>query len=374
MARRHRSKKSSEQTVTVASPSQRKVKDVFKLRGRGLFDPRDQQLEKLTYLGDPLVRLKEWINWEIFRPDLDLIYDKDRKSAAGRKPLDVVLMFKIMILQRYYNMLDDQTEYQIRDRLSFQRFLSLNMEDGVPDAKTLWLFRERLRGLERDLFFCFEMHLREIGLQAKGGQIVDATFIDAPRQRNTREENETIKNGDIPEAWKTQPNKLAQKDLDAEWTKKNDETHYGYKDHANVDQGYKFIRDYTVTGASVHDSRMLDDVLDETPGGLVYADSAYRSEEQEARLKGLGVWSAIHERAYRNRPLTEEQKAANSKKSSVRVRVEHVFGFLHTNMNRATYIRTIGSARACVVIGLTNLTYNIFRLLQIKKAGCQAIV
>lgn len=359
--------------VVVAEPPKRKPKDAFRIRGRGLFDPRNQQLEKLANLGDPLVRLNNEIDWEMFRPELDRIYEKDRKSAAGRKPLDVVLMFKIVILQRLYNMSDDQAEYQIRDRASFQRFLGVDIEDGSPDAKTIWLFKERLNGLERDLFFRFELYLREIGLEAKGGQIIDATFVDVPRQRNTREENEAIKNGDMPEGWKDLPHMLAQKDLDAEWAKKNEETHYGYKDHANVDERHKFIRDYTVTGASVHDSRMLDDVLDETPGRAVYADSAYRSEEQEQRIDALGLESCIHERAYKNKPLTDEQKSANHEKSKVRVRVEHIFGFFHTSMNRATFIRTIGSARACMVIGLSNLTYNLVRFLQIKtiqKAGC----
>jgi len=350
------------------------MKDVFRIRGRSFLDPRDQQLEKLRVLGDPLVRLNSEIDWEIFRPELDHVYEKERKSAAGRKPLDVVLMFKIMILQRYYNMSDDQAEYQIRDRASFQRFLGVDIEDGAPDAKTIWLFRERLNGLERDLFFRFELYLREIGLHAKGGQIIDATFVDVPRQRNTREENETIKNGNVPEDWENHLNMLAQKDLDAEWTKKNEETHYGYKDHINIDVCHKIIRDYTITGAAVHDSRMLDDILNETRGGLVYADSAYRSEEQEKRIKALGVWSCIHERSYRNRSLTEEQKDANRKKSKVRVRVEHVFGFFDTSMNGATFIRVIGSARANVVIGLTNLTYNLVRFLQIKKAGSQPAV
>jgi transposase, IS5 family len=348
-----------------------RFKEVFKIRGRGLLDPRDQHLEKLTALGDPLVRLNNEIDWEIFRPELNRIYEKDRKSAAGRKPIDVILMFKIMILQRYYNVADDKTEYLIRDRLSFQRFLGLDMEDGAPDAKTIWLFRERLKGIERDLFFRFELYLREIGLHAKGGQIVDATFVDVPRQRNTREENEMIKKGNIPEDWENQLNMLAQKDLNAEWTKKNEETHYGYKDHINIDACNKIIRDYTVTGASVHDSRMLDDILNEARGGFIYADSAYRSEGQEERIKALGIWSCIHERSYRNRPLTEEQKAANRKKSTIRVRVEHVFGFFDTSMNGATFIRVIGSARACVVIGLSNLTYNLARFLQIKKAGWQ---
>lgn len=350
-----------------------RLKEVFQIRGRGLLDPRDRQLEKLTSLGDPLARLKNEIDWEIFRPELNRLYEKNRKSAAGRKPLDVILMFKIMILQRYYNMSDDQAEYQIRDRASFQRFLGIDIEDGAPDAKTIWSFRERLKGFERDLFFRFELYLREIGLHAKGGQIIDATFVNVPRQRNTREENEEIKKGNIPEGWEN-PNMLAQKDTDAEWAKKNEETHFGYKDHVNVDEGLKLIRDFTLTGAAVNDGRMLDDIVDETKGGIVYADSAYRSEEQERKLKELGIWSGIHERAYRNKPLTEEQKVRNRKRSKVRVRVEHVFGFFETSMNGATFIRTIGSARACVVIALANLTYNLVRFLQIKKTGYPAAI
>jgi transposase, IS5 family len=385
-------------TTTVDKSS---VKESFKIKGLSFFDASDQVLDKLERMGDPLVRLQLEIDWELFRPDLARVYQKESKSAAGRKPLDVVLMFKVVMLQRLYNLSDDQTEYQIRDRRSFQRFLGLNSEDGAPDAKTLWLFKERLKefGLERDLFFRFEMYLREKGLEAKGGQIIDATFVDVPRQRNTREENEIIKSGGWPEGWKEQPHMLAQKDLDAEWAKKGDETHYGYKDHTNVDEKYKLIRDYTVTGASVHDSRMADDILDTdvvaastevsaeaavsagcsegeatTPSlsRPLYADSAYRSAAIEASLEEQGVPSRVHERAYKNVALTDEQKTANREKSRVRCRVEHVYGYFHTSMNRATFIRTIGSARACLVIGLSNLGYNLARFLQITKAKPQA--
>jgi IS5 family transposase len=352
-----------------------RFKEAFKATGLRGFFSEDQQRAKLEQLGDPLVRLAREIPWEAFRETLSVLYDKERKGAAGRKPIDVVLMFKILILQRLYNLSDDQTEYQIRDRASFQRFLSLEVDDGSPDAKTIWLFRERIKelGLERDLFFRFEMFLHEKGLHAKGGQIVDATIVQVPRQRNTREENDAIKSGNLPEDWEQQPHKLAQKDLDAEWTKKNGLSFYGYKSHNNVDATHKFIRDYTTTGAAVHDGRQFDDVLDtEAKDRPAYADSAYRSEECEENLKTLGIESRIHERAYRNTPLTEEQKASNREKSKVRVRVEHVFGCLYTSMHRATFIRSIGSARACVMVGLMNLGYNILRFLQVTRVKLQA--
>jgi IS5 family transposase len=361
-------------------PKKKTRKGAFKVRGRGLLDPRDQQLETLEKLGDPLIFLRTKIDWESFRPELAPIYEERQQGAAGRKPLDPVLMFKIVILQRINNLSDDQAEYLIRDRASFQRFLGLEVEDGSPDAKTIWLFKERIKalGLERDLFFRFDAFLEEQGFAAKGGQLIDATFVQVPRQRNTREENETIKAGNIPEGWDN-PHMLAQKDLDAEWTKKNEESFYGYKDHTNVDQEHKLIRDYTVTGASVHDSRMTFDILDtETKiqnetgdliGRPLYADSAYRSKECEEQLLGLNVPSFVHERPYKNKPLSEEQKKKNHEKSKVRVRVEHIYGCFQTSMNRATFIRTIGSARACMMIGLMNLSYNMLRFLQLTKSA-----
>lgn len=216
------------------------------------------------------------------------LYEKERKAASGRKPLDVVLMFKILILQRLHNLSDDQTEFMIRDRASFQRFLNLHVEDGSPDAKTIWKFREQLKELDvlRDLFFRFDRYLNEQGLAAKGGQIIDATIVEVPRQRNTREENALLKVGETPEPWRAEPNKLAQKDVDACWTKKRGETYYGYKNHINIDQEHKLIRDFTVTDAAIHDSQVMEDIIDlEIIDRPIYADSAYRAAAREALFR-----------------------------------------------------------------------------------------
>jgi IS5 family transposase len=113
----------------------------------GFFDIAERTA-KLTQMGDPLVGLKEQINWEAFRPDLNRAHEKERKSNAGAKPIDVVLMFKVLVLQQLHNLSHDRIEYQIRDRLSFMRFLGLQLEDRVPDAKTVWLFREHLKELK----------------------------------------------------------------------------------------------------------------------------------------------------------------------------------------------------------------------------------
>ena len=286
-----------------------------------------------------------------------------------RKPYDAILKFKIVVLQSLYNLSDEQTEFMIRDRLSFMRFLDLRLEDTVPDATTLWLFREALveAKLIDTLFDRFGQHLAAKGYIARGGQIVDATIVSAPKQRNTREENNTVKNGDTPEDWEKKPAKNRQKDKDARWTKKHGKSFYGYKNHVDVDKAHKLIRKWDATDASPHDSQKLDDVLDPTNTSKeVWADSAYRSAEIEQRLKEKGYRSRIHRRAARNRPLSQTQEAANTVRSKVRARVEHVFGHQENSMGRKI-VRTIGMARARFKIGMMNLGYNIRRLVQLER-------
>jgi transposase len=200
-------------------------------RQPGLFDV-EERAAQLTEMGDPLVGLNARIDWEAFRPDLNRVHEKNRKSRAGAKPIDVVLMFKVLMLQQLHNLSDDRIEYQIRDRFSFMRFLGLQLEDRVPDAKTVWLFRDRLKALSlvEVLFARFHEQLANQGYVARAGQMVDATFVEVPRQRNTREENAQLKAGEVQEAW-DEPEakaKRRQKDTDARWTKKNQERHYGY--------------------------------------------------------------------------------------------------------------------------------------------------
>jgi IS5 family transposase len=321
------------------------------------------RLARLSQLGDCLERLKI-INWESFRPELQAATSKERKSKAGRPPYDVVMLFKVLVLQRLYNLSDDQTEYQINDRISFMRFLGLTLNDRVPDAKTIWLFRDTLTkaGAIEKLFACFGEQLETQGLITHKGTIVDATFVDAPKQRNTRKENETIKNGEVPEEWSDHPHKLAQKDTDARWAKKNQETHYGYKDHAKVDADSKSITDYAVTSAEVHDSNEFENFLNEEDQ-VVYADSAYVGKNIPQ-----GVENRVNEKGYKGKPLTEAQKESNRQKSKTRARIEHVFGFITGSMHGLT-LRSIGIKRARFNIGLTNLVYNMCRYSTLKRKG-----
>jgi len=274
----------------------------------GFFDLQ-HRYEGLDAKCDPLVAILAAVPFELFRVKLKTALvkgglrrsDGTRKSAAGRKPWDEVLIFKVLVLQALYNLSDDQMEYQLRDRLSFMRFVGLGLEDAVPDAKTLWLYREALTkaGAVEGLFNQFDGHLKAKGylahceparrLTGAGGQIIDATIVPAPRQRNSREDNTAVKEGKTPAQWEKKPAKNRQKDKDARWTKKHGQSHFGYKNHICIDRRHKLVRRYAVSSASVHDSQKLEDVLD--PGNTasgVWADSAYRSAETEAKLAELG--------------------------------------------------------------------------------------
>ena len=334
----------------------------------GLFDWQNR-FEKLNKNGDPLVKLNTVIQWESFREALGNVRVREKKSNAGAKPYDVVLMFKVLILQSLYNLSDEAIEYQILDRLSFMRFLGLRLGSRVPDAKTIWLFREQLTeaGLAEELFRQFEAVLEESGFAAKKGQIIDASIVQAPKQRNSREENAQIKQGEIPQDWEEA--KRSQKDIDARWVKKNARSYYGYKNHVNVDVKYKLIRTYAVTDASVHDSNVFDELLEETNTSAdVYADSAYRSEESIELLKKRGFREHLQRKGCKNRTLTKREQQGNKTRAKIRCRIEHVFGVM-AMMAGSLVVRTIGIIRARAKIGLRNLAYNINRYALLATIG-----
>jgi len=342
----------------------------YKTNGKkGLFDEQFN-IERLSAIGNPLEKIGNVIDFEFFRDTLESkLLNTEKKNNAGAKPYDVVIMFKIMILQRYYGLGDKQVEFQIIDRLSFKKFLGLESGDKVPDEKTVWLFRENLTnsGVVELLFSQFIQFLEDKNLIFNEGKLIDASFTVAPRQRNTREENEKIKKGEGNDLWNDQPNKKKHKDIDARWTKKNGEKYYGYKNHAKVDSKSKFIKKFAVTDASVHDSQPLDDLLDKSDKGQpLYADSAYTGEKQKKVIRKYRLKNKVHEKGYRGKPLSEKQKIKNNIKSKTRVRVEHVFGFMEQSMNGLA-VKSVGIVRATGIIGLINLTYNLFRFEQVQR-------
>jgi IS5 family transposase len=292
------------------------------MKQKGLFDESDR-LKELSEMGDPLEKLNKYIQWEKFRGILTRSLKKEAQGQGGRPPYDYVMMFKILILQKMYNMADDKTEYQINDRLSFQRFLGLQLCDKVPDAKTIWHFREELNKAKilDTVFYRFVEQLEQKGIITHSGSIVDATFVDVPRQRNTKSENKEIKEGKTPKEWekKKNRNKKAQKDVNARWMTKNKERHYGYKNHVKVDKKSKIITKYSVTSAEVHDSQELKNLIEKKKDRRLYGDSAYTGEEVQKCIPKK-ILNRIHEKGYRNRPLTKTQKRNNTAKSKIRAR------------------------------------------------------
>jgi IS5 family transposase len=339
---------------------------------KGLFDLEFHE-NKIKAYHPPLSKLNKVINWDLFRDTLETALYVKPKGAGGRPPYDKLLMFKILILQKYYNLSDEQAEFQINDRTSFRQFLGLEIGDKIPDEKTIWVFKEKLadNNVSVKLFDLFTNQLINQGIIAKEGSMIDASFVDVPRQRNSREDNDYIKKGAIPVSFGEKDkngnqSRLAQKDTDARWMTKSGERHFGYKDHINADAKTKLITKYSVSSASPHDSTEIENIVDKTDN-KVHADSAYRSEKTETFLRDIHCESFVHEKGYRDHPLTEKQKESNKKKSKIRVRVEHVFGFMTNSMSDALHMRSIGIKRIKSSIGFLNLTYNLFRYEQLFR-------
>lgn len=301
------------------------------------------------------------INWEAFRPVLMQQLQYKDQSKGGRVPWCPVLMLKVLVLQRFFDLSDEETEFQIMDRFSFLRFLGLRPGDGVPDHATIWSFKERLgeKGMLA-VFDVFNEQLRQAGLIGSCGKIVDASFIEAPKQRNRRHENEQIKRGEVPERIAKRPRRACQKDLDARWTQKGGVSYFGYKNHIKIDAASKLIDTFTVTHAAVHDSQPVEELLRESDRDRVlWADSAYTGAGIAGLLERFGMLANIHEKGTAVRPLNRKQKRTNQDKSRIRARVEHVFGRIA--QFGGDHFRRIGRRRCWFETALTNLTYNLDR-------------
>lgn len=344
---------------------------------RGFFD-LDERYTALSAAGDPLERLAAVVDFEVFRPDLDAALARSDRAKGGRPPYDAVLMFKILVLQVLYGLSDEQAEFQILDRRSFGRFLGLDDGDRVPDAKTIWLFRETLTraGAVQRLFDCFDRVLNDRGYLAMGGQIVDATVIEARRPRLNTAEKATIKGGGVPEHWSKA--KRAQVDRDGRWTLKRSRKTpkldgnaraateivvpaFGYKNHIGVDRRFGLIRTFTVTPATAHDGGQLAVLLDpDNLASKVWADTAYRSAANLALLDRRGLVPQFQRAKPRGKPMPAHVARGNATRGRIRARVEHVFADQKRRLHLA--VRTVGLPRARTRITLANLAYNMRRL------------
>jgi len=355
----------------------------------GFFDAEDR-LRALSAAGDPLERLKALVDFELFRADLEAALQRADRSRGGRPPYDAVLMFRILVLQTLYTLSDDQTEYQIRDRLSFMRFVGLSLHDAVPDAKTIWLYREQLTnaGALTRAFERFDAMLRERGYLAMGGQIVDATVIEARRPRLNAQEKATIRGGGTPSGWSKA--RTRQIDREGRWTIKRGRKQtppsgevqrqaigeiavpmFGYKNHLGIDRTHGFIRRFIVTHAARHDGSQLAALLDpENAASGVWADTAYRSKANLRLLDRQRLVAQFQRAKPRGRAMPPHIARGNATRAQVRARVEHVFAAEKHRMGLV--IRTVGQFRAAAKITLANLAYNMRRLVWMEASAAPA--
>jgi transposase, IS5 family len=349
----------------------------------GFFDI-DERLKELSAKGDALERLNAVVDFELFRADLEAAVPRSDRSKGGRPPFDHVLMFKALILQANHNLSDERTEYLIRAGCRSCASSALGLADTVPDANTIWTFREALtRARIADkpaievLFERFDAALSAAGFLAMSGQVIDASIVAAPKQRNTDGEKRDIKEGRIPPEWAKRPAKLRQKDRDARWTVKYTKAKpsadgaprvdlaipaFGYKNHIGIDRRHRLVRRWAVTDAARHDGALLPELIDRNnTAGDIWADTAYRSKANEKFLADRLLRSQIHRKKPKGKPMSRRTARANARKSTVRSAVEHVFARQKGPMG--LFIRTIGIARARTKIGLANLVFNMHRMI-----------
>lgn len=306
--------------------------------------------QKLDELGDPLQEIERHVDFATLAARVDESVPRPDRTKGGRPPYPTETMVRILVLKRLYNLSDEQMEYQLLDRMSYKCFCGLDDALRVPDRTTIWHFENRVgrQAGAQALFGEMAEQLARKGFIARGGQIIDATLVKAPVQRNSRQENEQVRQGNVPEDWNDA--KRRQKDVDASWTKKNGKTHFGYKLSVNVDGRYK------------HAKGLLDE---RNTARVVYADKAYSSQALRAELKDRGLRDGILKRAGKSKALTQRDEQRNRRLSRMRCRVEHVFAGIEQMGGKM--VRTIGRTRAGFAMTMMALCYNIKRLVCLQR-------
>lgn len=331
----------------------------------------EEREAKLDRLGDVLREMERHIDCKALAAEIDRAAPRPSRERGGRPPFPTELMVRALILQHWYGLSDEPMEYQVLDRLSFQRFLGLRRSSQVPDRTPFWTFRERLTATQAGdaLFEAVNRQLARHGDIARGGQIVDASLVPVPRQHVTEEERAQIKAQAMPADWK--PAERRQRDVDATWTKKPGKSYFGYTLSVSADRRYKLIRKLKVSTARQNDTLHLEDVLDSAHTGRdLYGDKGYVDGEREARLKSRGWRVHIQRKAEKGRPLSVCQKRRNSRIARVRARVEHVFAAMEQMGGKL--LRCIGLDRARFLLAGKAATYNLRRLCSLKACGVMA--
>jgi len=328
----------------------------------------EERESKLNKLGDVLQDLDEHIDFVELARSVDKAAPRPDRKRGGRPPFPTELMVRVLVAQQIFNLSDEQMEYQLLDRLSFQRFVGLRRSSQIPDRTTIWIFKERLirAGASESIFEAVNQQLAKQGYVARGGQMVDASIVAVPIQHVSRDERAQIKEHATPADWS--PEKRRQKDVDATWTRKHGKSHFGFKLSASTDNRYKVIRKIKISTASAHDTLHLEDVLDSSNTSRdIYADKGYADHQREQRLKASGWRPEIQRKAKKGKLISKCQTRRNKRISKTRVRVEHPFASLAQMGGKC--LRSIGLDRATLHLNWKTATYNMRRMCYLKNAG-----
>lgn len=326
---------------------------------------------KLDKLGDALRVLAEHVDFAALAEQIDRAVPRPSRERGGRPPFPTELMVRVLLIQQLFNLSDEQMEFHLLDRLSFQRFVGLRQSSQIPDRTTIWFFKERLiaANAAETIFNAVKQQLNKHGYMARGGQMIDASIVQVPKQSISKAEKEVIQNAAIPANWF--PAKRRQKDIDARWAKKHGKFYFGYKLSTGIDKRYKLIRKIAVSTASEHDTLRFEDVLDpDNTSCDVWADRGYVDGQREARLTADGWRLHIQRKGQAGKPLSNCQQRRNKRIAKVRARVEHPFARMAQMGGKV--LRSIGLDRATLHLHWKAACYNLQRLCYLKTAGVEA--
>lgn len=268
---------------------------------------------------------------------------------GGRPATRVGVLLRIMVLQHLYGLSDPQAEEQIKDRLSFQKFVQLDTDEAVPDETTICRFRQRLIecGLHEQLLTMLNAQLEARGYILKRTTLVDATLVESSRKRP---DSQAARAGQAPDA-------------DARYTRKYSQSYYGYKAHVSSDGEHQLVRTAIISPANANDADLLDRVVP-TDSGSLYADKAYDTKANHAWLRQYGIESRIAKKGAHHIKLTEEDIAENRRKSRVRQGIERIFAHWK-KWQHYRRVRYLGLAKNQLELTLKAVAYNLKRLASI---------
>lgn len=295
------------------------------------------------------------IDWSRIEGLLSQIHNKSK----GEKAWPPLLMFKALLLQSWYKLSDPALEKQLARDLLFRRFIDLDISESVPDHSSVWRFRQTLESLSLmdKLLSEINTQLAEQSLYIQSGEvsIIDASVIEAKQCRPNKRKDGTSTQ-DPEAAWNVKAGSDGKR-----------KSTYGFKAHINVEED-GLIKSTDYTAGNIHDSNCFTDLLDGNESA-VYADSAYPSEAHDNWLRERRIENRLIKRAYRNRPLTKEDKRFNRLHSGTRCTVERVFGVLkqHYAMGKARYL---GLARNRTRFELSCVAYNLKRGASLQQQSC----